>query len=984
MKKRWISLLAALLALTILATGALAEFDDMSDLAEVVVEELDEIALPDEEQGEMEESVIPVEEQGEIALGIEDEGTSEFIDSLEYQGYTWGTEDSSYGYEETSSMEAAMAQAFSTYTVQGKRVAANSIDSPGAGQCFAYANQMYRLIWGFGFDESTFLGTEDKGLNMLRNLAESDRTLTAEHIRSFINASELGAVIRITACNPSCPNWNNDGCAAHNYGHNLILVEKNGSGFTTFDNWNAAVRERTWSWDSFCGEMSKKYPNIKYIKWPHAPQYNGQSNEYNAKPEQPILTIAPASDLQSTSFTWESTKNTSYYDIHIRDANGKSIMDDSTGKGTSYTTKLPAGVYYAYVGAVNTYGDEWRSTDSAHIWFGVAENNAIPEKTTLDVSVSDNLHETKLSWNRVANADHYDVHIVDDNNNFVVNESAGVETQYAIKLKSGVYVAYIGAVNAYANEWKWNDSDKVRFTVKNGYQYPEQPILSVKATNDSEDVVFTWNSTKYTSYFDLHLCDSSGKLLSTDSVGKSTTLKKRLNAGTYWAYVGAVNTEVAEWTTNDSEKVKFTVSTYKPVHTHTVVEDKAVAETCTTDGKTAGSHCSVCGAIIIAQKTVPAKGHSLQTMKGKAATCTAAGLTDGSKCSVCGEVLIAQKSIPATDHTPVMDYGYASTCAANGLTDGSHCATCGVVLVAQQPIGMKAHTPVLVPGYLSTYDYPGLTDGSYCAVCGVTLVPQQVIPQLAWPARVLEKNKNNGTVTVNLGEKVRLVPQFAYAAGAEVTGFRSGKAKVAGVDGGGLVTALAEGKAKITVTTSNKKQKATITVVVVDPYKPMGIGIAQGKAITLTMGQPVQLGVGLNPATARATLTWKSNKAKVATVDGNGVVYPVGEGKAKITVTTHNKKKATIAVTVVDPYKPLGVSIAQGKTLTIKVNQTALLSATLNPASAQSALTWQSSKPSVVFVDSNGIIAGVKKGKAKITVMTYNKKKATITVNVVD
>ena len=43
---------------------------------------------------------------------------------------------------------------------------------------------------------------------------------------------------------------------------------------------------------------------------------------------------------------------------------------------------------------------------------------------------------------------------------------------------------------------------------------------------------------------------------------------------------------------------------------HTVVTDKAVAATCTTTGKTEGSHCSVCNAVIKAQTTVPAKGHN--------------------------------------------------------------------------------------------------------------------------------------------------------------------------------------------------------------------------------------------------------------------------------------------------------------------------------------------------------------------------------------
>ena len=43
---------------------------------------------------------------------------------------------------------------------------------------------------------------------------------------------------------------------------------------------------------------------------------------------------------------------------------------------------------------------------------------------------------------------------------------------------------------------------------------------------------------------------------------------------------------------------------------NTEVTDAAVAATCTTAGKTAGSHCSTCGAVIKAQEVVPAKGHS--------------------------------------------------------------------------------------------------------------------------------------------------------------------------------------------------------------------------------------------------------------------------------------------------------------------------------------------------------------------------------------
>jgi hypothetical protein len=79
---------------------------------------------------------------------------------------------------------------------------------------------------------------------------------------------------------------------------------------------------------------------------------------------------------------------------------------------------------------------------------------------------------------------------------------------------------------------------------------------------------------------------------------------------------------------------------------HTKVTDAAVAATCTTAGKTEGSHCGVCGNVIVAQQVIPATGHTKVSDAAVAATLTTAGKTEGSHCSVCGEVLEAQSDIP--------------------------------------------------------------------------------------------------------------------------------------------------------------------------------------------------------------------------------------------------------------------------------------------------------------------------------------------------
>ena len=79
---------------------------------------------------------------------------------------------------------------------------------------------------------------------------------------------------------------------------------------------------------------------------------------------------------------------------------------------------------------------------------------------------------------------------------------------------------------------------------------------------------------------------------------------------------------------------------------HTIVTDKAVAATCTTAGKTEGSHCSVCGKVIKAQTEIKAKGHVAgDWITDKAAAVGVKGRNHRS-CMVCGAV-VESADIPA-------------------------------------------------------------------------------------------------------------------------------------------------------------------------------------------------------------------------------------------------------------------------------------------------------------------------------------------------
>ena len=114
-----------------------------------------------------------------------------------------------------------------------------------------------------------------------------------------------------------------------------------------------------------------------------------------------------------------------------------------------------------------------------------------------------------------------------------------------------------------------------------------------------------------------------------------------------------------------------------PATGHTEVEDAAVAATCTTAGKTAGSHCSVCNAVIKAQEEIPATGHTEVEDVAIAATCTTAGKTAGSHCAVCNAVIKAQEEIPAAGHSfGEWETVKSSTCNDKGSQKRA-CKVCG-------------------------------------------------------------------------------------------------------------------------------------------------------------------------------------------------------------------------------------------------------------------------------------------------------------------
>lgn len=77
--------------------------------------------------------------------------------------------------------------------------------------------------------------------------------------------------------------------------------------------------------------------------------------------------------------------------------------------------------------------------------------------------------------------------------------------------------------------------------------------------------------------------------------------------GTAYGSQGQISFTLEEGGTGTTLYAQWEV---QEAHVHTIVQDPAVAATCTEAGRTQGSHCSVCGEVIQAQAEVPALGHS--------------------------------------------------------------------------------------------------------------------------------------------------------------------------------------------------------------------------------------------------------------------------------------------------------------------------------------------------------------------------------------
>lgn len=272
------------------------------------------------------------------------------------------------------------------------------------------------------------------------------------------------------------------------------------------------------------------------------------------------------------------------------------------------------------------------------------------------------------------------------------------------------------------------------------------------------------------------------------------------------------------------------------------------------------------------------------------------------------------------------------------------------------------------------------TSNGKTATCKVTVKPAPTSVKV-----------NPASLTLGKGETYTISESTNSGSYAWGFSWSSSNTSVATVKKGSAnkatVTAKGVGTATITIKTYNGKTAQCKVTVKNAPssVKTTPASVTLGKGETYTISESTNSGTYANAA----NLKWTTSNSSVATVTkGSGnkaTITAKGNGTAYIKIALYNGKTAQCKVTVKNAPSSIKLSksllvVAQGKTATISEN-------TPNAYANASNLVWSSSDNNIVEIKkvagtNKAEIKAKNKGTTKITVKTYNGKKAECTVQV--
>lgn len=261
--------------------------------------------------------------------------------------------------------------------------------------------------------------------------------------------------------------------------------------------------------------------------------------------------------------------------------------------------------------------------------------------------------------------------------------------------------------------------------------------------------------------------------------------------------------------------------------------------------------------------------------------------------------------------------------------------------------------------------------GDFQATCAITVNVDTNIP-------MTDVNFDVSQYTfTTFGENIVLTPVWEPADTTErgLTWMTSDRS-VATVDGStGVVTPVGNGEATIYAVADNRKKQAICKITVDVDIPVEQVELDASSVLFEKKGETHTITYAISPKTAtNKAVVFNSTDTSVATVDQNGVITAVSNGTAKIIVTAVNgEASAEFDVTVNIPQNVAvtGISISLSSYTFAKLGDSLTLSWTVLPTTAANKnVTFESSAPNIVSVDSNGKMTALAEGTATITVKT--------------
>lgn len=176
------------------------------------------------------------------------------------------------------------------------------------------------------------------------------------------------------------------------------------------------------------------------------------------------------------------------------------------------------------------------------------------------------------------------------------------------------------------------------------------------------------------------------------------------------------------------------------------------------------------------------------------------------------------------------------------------------------------------------------------------------------------------------------------------------------------VIAAVEGDSNIENTTTNVNVSNTASNL---KLNKTSVKLGKGESTTLKVSNAI------------GSITYTSSAPKVAIIGNDGTIVALKKGTAKISVTSGgNTKQCTVKV-----YAAPSKVTAKYTKKTLKKGKKLKLSYSL-PSGSYGSVSFSSSNKKIASVNSSGTVTAKKKGTAKVTIKTYNGKKAVISITV--